>query len=225
MDYFTARQVSPECYQSSKLPKWMIAELGDIESKVLDVGCGSGQIIRGLTNNGFSNVKGLDISKEAVDYCQKEGFSVDCVDFADYHGEAVDIIIMSHILEHFPKDNVVPMLKKAYNTLNPNGKLIVSVPNAQSNTGSYWAYEDFTHSTIFTSGSLYYVLKMAGFRTVKFIDKTCTANMTGVKKCLRKGLLELYVANKNFWNMVTGSSYHAPSPQIFSYEIKAVSQK
>lgn len=225
MDYFTARQVNPECYGTSKLPQWMIGELGDIESVVLDVGCGFGQTIRGLINNGFNNVKGVDISKEAVDYCQKEGFNVDCVDFADYQGEAVDVIIMSHILEHFPKDNVVPMLKKAYNKLNPNGKLIVRVPNAQSNTGSYWAYEDFTHSTIFTSGSLYYVLKMAGFRTVEFIDITCTDHMTGIKRWLRKGLLELYVANKNFWNMVTGSSYHAPSPQIFSYDIKALSQK
>ena len=225
MDYFTARQVSSECYQASKPSQWMIGELGDIESVVLDVGCSFGQTIRGLINNGFNNVKGIDISKESVDYCQKEGFNVDCVDFADYQGDAVDVIIMCHILEHFPKDNIIPILKKAYNTLNPNGKLIVSTPNAQSNTGSYWAYEDFTHSTMFTSGSLYYVLKMAGFSTVKFIDKTCTADMTCVKKWLRKRLLELYIANKNFWNMVTGSSYHSPSPQIFSYEIKALSQK
>ncbi|MBC2696379.1 MAG: class I SAM-dependent methyltransferase [Desulfobacteraceae bacterium] len=225
MDYFTARQVSPDCYQSSKLPQWMIGEIGDIESVVLDVGCSFGQTIRGLITNGFNNVKGIDISNEAVDYCQKEGFNVECVDFADYQGEAVDVIIMSHILEHFPKDNISLMLKKAYNILNPNGKLIISTPNAQSNTGSYWAYEDFTHSTIFTSGSLYYVLKIAGFRTVKFIDITCTAHMTGVQKVVKKGLWELYRANKNFWNWVTGSSYHAPSPQIFSYEIKVVSQR
>lgn len=31
MDYFTARQVSSEYYQSSELPQWMIAELGSIE--------------------------------------------------------------------------------------------------------------------------------------------------------------------------------------------------
>ena len=86
-----------------------------------------------------------------VPILQKEGFDVDCVDFANYQGGAVDVIIMSHVLEHFPKDNIIPTLKKAYNILNPNGKLIVSVPNAQSNTGSYWAYEDFTHSTLFTS--------------------------------------------------------------------------
>lgn len=65
--------------------------------------------------------------------------------------------------------------------MNPNSKLIISEPNAQSNTGSYWAYGDFTHSTIFTSGCLYYVLKKADFRTVKFIDITCAAQMIGVK--------------------------------------------
>jgi len=113
IDYFTARQVIPACYQASKLPQWMIGELGDIESVVLDVGCSFGQTIRrGLMNNGFNNVKGIDISNEAVNYCQKEGSNAECIDLADYQGEAADVIIMSNIFEHFLKYSISLMLKK-----------------------------------------------------------------------------------------------------------------
>lgn len=32
----------------------------------------------------------------------------------------------------------------------------------------------------------------------------------------------VYRLNKLFWNKVTASSYHYSSPQIFTYEIKAI---
>lgn len=42
------------------------------------------------------------------------------------------------------------------------------MPNAQSNTDCYWAYEDFTHYTLFIAGSLLYVLREAGFTNIEF---------------------------------------------------------
>lgn len=98
--------------------------------------------------------------------------------------------------------------------------MLISVPNAQSNTGCYWAYEDWTHTTLFTSGSIYYVLKSAGFNNVEFIDRDCTLGQNSLKRFLKKYFLKLYILNKSFWNKVTSSSYHEPSPKIFSYEIK-----
>jgi hypothetical protein len=108
--------------------------------------------------------------------------------------------------------------------LKIGGQLIVMVPNAQSNTGCYWAYEDFTHSTLFTAGSLYYVLCAAGFSQVEFIDIDCTAGMKPFKKLMKKCLLGLYIFHFGFWNKVTASAFHSPSPQIFSYEIKAIAR-
>ena len=108
--------------------------------------------------------------------------------------------------------------------LSENGKLLIAVPNAQSNTDSYWAYEDWTHTTLFTSGSIYYVLKAAGFDKVDFLDIDCTLGSSKIKSTVRKFFLMLYIANKKFWNKITHSAFHQQSPQIFSYEIKVKAQ-
>ncbi len=98
---------------------------------------------------------------------------------------------------------------------------MVSVPNAMSNTDCYWAYEDFTHTILFTAGSLYYVLRSAGFEYVEFLDVDCTLSSPFYKKMIKKFLLNLYKVNKLFLNKVTRSSYHIGDfPLIFSYEIK-----
>lgn len=102
--------------------------------------------------------------------------------------------------------------------------LYVAVPNAQSNTGAYWAYEDFTHHTLFSSGSLYYVLKMAGFHQVDFLDIHCLEGLSTFKKYFRKFFLQLYAKKQAFWNKVTNSAYHGKSPIIYSYEIKALAK-
>ncbi|MCS7232153.1 MAG: hypothetical protein RMJ67_08465 [Elusimicrobiota bacterium] len=132
-----------------------------------------------------------------------------------------DVILLLHVIEHIPKDKVIEtlsLIKKDF--LAQNGMALIAVPNAQSNTDCYWAYEDWTHTTLFTSGSIYYVLRAAGFTEIEFLDIDCTLGLPIHKKLIRKFLLKLYIANKNFWNRVTSSSYHKPSPQIFSYDIK-----
>lgn len=97
---------------------------------------------------------------------------------------------------------------------------MIAVPNAQSNTGCYWAYEDWTHTTLFTSGSIYYVLRSAGFEKIEFLDIDCTLDCSILKSFVRKFFLMIYKLNKKFWNKITCSSYHLPSPEIFSFEIK-----
>ena len=96
------------------------------------------------------------------------------------------------------------------------------VPNAQSISGSYWHYEDFTHHTLFTSGSLYFVLRSAGFKHIEFLDIDCTTGLPRWKAMIRKFFLNIYKLNILFWFKVTSSNYHYSSPAIYSFEIKAV---
>lgn len=129
-------------------------------------------------------------------------------DFYDKNADKFDYIIMSHVLEHIPKNEIINLLISIRKLLKYNGHLIVMVPNAQSNTGCYWAYEDFTHNLLFTSGSLYYVLRAAGFSNIDFLDIDCLSDSTGIKRYLKKWLLALYRFNYHFWNKVTSSSFH-----------------
>ena len=99
------------------------------------------------------------------------------------------------------------------------------MPNAQSNTDCYWAYEDFTHYTLFIAGSLLYVLREAGFTNIEFLDVDGVGNSKGWKKVVKGILLKAYIRNKLFWDKVTGSAYHVPSPMIFTWEIKCLARK
>ena len=193
--------------------------------RIMDIGCGYGNMLFGLRNMGFTNLSGMDISQNAVDFCVKQGLNVRIEDIMQYKGEKYEFLIMSHVLEHLPKDKVIPMLRYIReNVLLPGGDLCIMVPNAQSNTDCYWAYEDFTHNTLFTGGSLLFVLRQAGFEKIQLLD---VDGLSGMDKNSfayhkRKMLQEIYITNKLFWNKVTGSSYHLPSPLIFTWEVKAL---
>lgn len=178
-----------------------------------------------LEQDGYTNVKGIDICYESIDHCKSIGFDVELIknicDYSVSHKNMYQIIIMSHVLEHIDKNKIIETLTSINNMLTDGGKLIIMVPNAQSYTGSYWAYEDFTHTTLFTSGSLLYVLKAAGFKNIKFLDVKCVEGLSLPKKFFRLLFLWVYKAKNKFWYLVTNSSHHRSSIQIFSYEIKA----
>jgi 2-polyprenyl-3-methyl-5-hydroxy-6-metoxy-1,4-benzoquinol methylase len=192
---------------------------------ILDIGCGFGQTLSGLRDFGYVNLFGIDVDQNAVQFCLKKKLAVELIYdikiYAKNSEKKFDFIIMSHVIEHLEKQHIITTLRDIRkNLLNQNGTMFIAVPNAQSNTGSYWAFEDFTHSTIFTSGSIYYVLKSAGFEIINFIDIDCTAGMPWYKKMLKITALKLFKLKRKLENYATSSSYHKSSPDIFSYEIK-----
>lgn len=225
--YFQLRNVNPNEFIS--IPDSIKNALPiDKKARILDIGCGLGSFMVFLKNEGYENVYGIDISDEAYLQGQKNNLKVSKIeDILNFNPEEkFDFFYMNHVLEHIEKDKIIPTLTHIYeNLLTPTSKGLVIVPNAQSNTGSYWAFEDFTHSTLFTSGSLLYVLKSAGFCDVIFLDRYGYESSSFIIKNFKKIALSVYRFNKSFWNRITASSYHKPSPEIFTFEIKALISK
>ena len=168
---------------------------------------------------------GLDVSPQSIQRCQDLGPKVTAIQsILEFQpDELADFIIMSHVLEHLPKDDVVPTLVHIKrNILARSGKMYLAVPKGQSNTGCYWAYEDFTHHTLFTAGSVEFVLKAAGFESIDFLDPDGTYLSGPFSALVKKFLLFVYRTKINFWNRITGSSFHKPSRQIFTYDVKVL---
>ena len=225
--YFENRQVNPAFNSTYKLPKYLSENLPvNKEASMLDIGCGLGAYLKELKNRGYINSVGIDISLEAIEEAKISGLNVFHIssikDFCLQSVKKYDLITMSHVLEHIEKNEIIEHLIfiKKY-LLAEGGSFIVMVPNGQTNAGAYWMYEDFTHTTLFTSGSLYYVLKSAGFSTIEFLDPDGLEKFSGLKKMYTKILLWLYTQNYLFWNKITGTSTHKASPIIFTFEIKA----
>jgi predicted TPR repeat methyltransferase len=226
-DYFNYRNIDAGFYSDYKIPKYLLKELPDNkEAKILDIGCGFGMTLSALADLGYRNIKGIDISETAVNYCVDKGIDVEYADIHQYCNTSktkFDFIIMSHVLEHIEKSETISTLKNIRTLLlDEAGSLCIMVPNAQSNTGSYWAYEDFTHHTLFTTGSIIYVLKAAGFNSIKFLDPKGIENSSFAKKIFKELFLSIYIFKKKFWNKITSSAYHQPSPHIFTYELKVL---
>ena len=230
--YFEARRVKFDDCKDFKLPKYIIDEFPkDKNCKILDIGFGPGHFLKALKDLSYTNSEGIDIDKPAVENAKKNGLNVKLIkDLKSYLAEdnsgKYDFIIMTHLIEHLPKDETIPILKLIYeNKLNNGGKLFIATPNAQSLIGAYWAYEDWTHSTIFTSGSLYYVLYMAGFRNIRFVDVQGFSYSKKLYIPLRFIAFKLYELFLKIRNKLFINFYHSNSEIILTWEIKTIATK
>lgn len=217
--YFEIR-VADDFITESYLPNYILNQLPkDPKSKILDYGCGLGGMLSKLRELGYENIYGYDVDSYAIKVCAQKKLKI--VNFEEI-SSGYDFIIMSHVLEHIEKNQMIDLLEALRGSLCEGGKMIIVVPNAQSNTGSYWRYEDFTHKYLFTSGSLKYVLQQAGFKNIEFLDVDGLDELVPVRRLIKYAFLQIYKLNKKFWNRVTSSYYHQSSLNIYTYEIKVI---
>jgi len=93
----------------------------DINSRVLDFGCGLGQNIYYLPN-----AMGYDISKFGVEFCKKKNINATNA-IHEVPDEAFDIVISTHVLEHHPHPK--EMLHQIYSKLKKGASLILVIPH------------------------------------------------------------------------------------------------
>lgn len=228
--YFELRDVAPDPGEPGPLPPYLEGRLpADRGAPILDIGCGFGQLLLPLQRAGYTNLHGIDLSPAAAEHLRGHGIEVDLRDLLDVLRDPEPrrhaFVGMSHVLEHLPKASIVPALTGIRERLlEPGGAFFLKVPNAQSATGCYWRYEDFTHTTLFTAGSLLYVLRAAGFSSVEFLDAYDLHLSSFPRRQIRRALLALYDARVRFWNRVTNSAFHAPSPVVYSWELRCVAR-
>lgn len=101
-------------------------------SKILDVGCGVGQVSNFLAGRGF-DVTGIDISSLFVKEAKKLGkakFRTMDSTILSFKDESFDAVISAETLEHIT--NPEKALSEMTRVLKKGGKLILRFPNKQS---------------------------------------------------------------------------------------------
>ena len=106
----------------------IISELIEKNSKVLDVGCGDGDLMKYLFENKTQDIRGLEIAKKNVQNCLSKGLPViegnaenDLIQFPNH---SFDYVILSQTLQAFLNPE-----KVISNLLRVGKKAIVTIPN------------------------------------------------------------------------------------------------
>ena len=105
-----------------------------LDAAILDVGCGAGQMLQFLKDNGFSNVSGVDISIEQVGLALQRGLNAAARDAVEHLCESplkFDAIIALDFIEHFEKRELLSLFDTIRAALRPGGRLILQTPNGE----------------------------------------------------------------------------------------------
>lgn len=164
---------SPEQHQ--KMASYKADQIRDhlklpLDARILDVGCGFGFALGGLRILGYQNISGVEQSPQQAAAAREAGFDVEVTDdtiaWLKTKPASFDGIILFDVLEHVPASVQIDFVRAIDIALRPGGKLMLTVPNANSILASRWLYNDYTHFTSFTEYSLAFVLKNAGFTNI-----------------------------------------------------------
>jgi SAM-dependent methyltransferase len=139
-------------------------------NRVLDVGCGTGELLSVIRSAGNSDVFGVEPSPAAAQIARDErGHHVQTgtLEQMKLRSESIDIVLLSHVLEHLPSPKRT--MREISRILKPGGTVIIWVPNARSMAarilGRYWMGWDVPrHFYAFTPGSLYRLSESACLR-------------------------------------------------------------
>jgi methionine biosynthesis protein MetW len=87
---------------NARVDHLLVAEMIDRNSRVLDVGCGDGELLKLLESRGVDG-RGIELSREGVNECVAKGLAViqgDAdADLADYPDDGFDYVILSQTLQ------------------------------------------------------------------------------------------------------------------------------
>ncbi len=97
--------------------------------RVLDAGCGSGDLLKLLSADARLRCSGLDLSEAAARLCRAKGLTdivVGDIIHTPFVDNSFDVVVAADILEHIDHDRRV--LQEIWRILKPNGMLVFSVP-------------------------------------------------------------------------------------------------
>lgn len=135
-------------------------------SKVLDVGCGKGLLLKRLQEKNPSlNLNGVEPSRNAQKFFKSAYPEVNCyeglLETSPFLRENFDLIVANGVLEHVP--DPVGFLELIGEILDERGYLYIGVPNFHNNPADIFTYDHLSH---FTPDTISTVFRLAGFQII-----------------------------------------------------------
>lgn len=155
------------------------------ESKILDAGCGGGQISHEFYTKGYPNIWGIDISISGINIAKRnlvlkakfEQHDVYCKDLPDSYPKVYDLVLSIEVIEHLIQPKIY--LDNIYSWLCEGGYLVISTPyhgylknliiaSLNRFDSHVNALSEHGHIKFFSKKTLYKLLEQSGLEVVKF---------------------------------------------------------
>jgi len=177
------------------------------KGKALDIGSTMGRNLFVLKKLGF-NPLGIDLCQKSINFVKQQGFQAeksDAFSFLKNKKNQYSLIVISHLIEHFKKNDALRILKLTKKALKKDGVLIIDTFNGSHPFFGHAFGWDPTHETVYTTQSLNQMLNLAGFQNnnVFSTNSFSTYHPNYVKKLFRKYFLAaLAKLTEKFWQVL-----------------------
>lgn len=138
---------------------------------ILDIGFGSGLLLKGFVERG-EQCRGIEAELLEVPHAavlqEKAALIFGTAEEADF-GDGLDLIYAVHVIEHLQDPQLV--FEKCFAALKPGGMVYFMTPNGASGglklfKSRWWNLEDPTHIRFFSKESVTHMLQKAGFKDI-----------------------------------------------------------
>jgi 2-polyprenyl-3-methyl-5-hydroxy-6-metoxy-1,4-benzoquinol methylase len=208
--YFQRIRGGSELYEkfASLLP---IAEYR--HKRIIDIGCGRGELVRHLIDSGCTDVTGLDFASAAIRETRKTvgdplaGVRVELKQGSVternlFSADSFDLAFMTDVVEHLPPDDLHAGLRSAKYWLAPSGRLVV---HTFPTLGPHRLYQRMlrlqrktkemaelaaVHCNVQTGKSMRMALERAGFVVERIWLRNDFTLTSSTYKSLRPGLFK-----------------------------------
>jgi nucleoside-diphosphate-sugar epimerase/2-polyprenyl-3-methyl-5-hydroxy-6-metoxy-1,4-benzoquinol methylase len=142
----------------------------DKNCHMLFVSCGYGYFLNLLKKDGYTNVLGIDLDPEKVEYATRKKLNCrveESFPFLENNKEQYDLIFCEQEINHLTKDEILEFLKLCWNSLRQDGVVIIhSLNGGNPITGIEALAQNFDHYNTFTEYSLRQILNYSNFNDV-----------------------------------------------------------
>ncbi|GAB6060699.1 class I SAM-dependent methyltransferase [Desulfonatronum parangueonense] len=152
------------------LPYLNRIKAGTADAPVLDIGCGRGEWLELLRDQGL-RASGVDLNPASAALCRELGQDVRVGDALDHlHGlppGSLGAVTAFHLIEHLPLEAIVALLDAAHRALVPGGALILETPNPENLlVGACSFHRDPTHLRPIHPETAFFLLSRRGYQRV-----------------------------------------------------------